>query len=327
MRHLKPWPKIKSPLKMHSIMIIHAVSIHSGGGKILLDQLLTEKTFGKVAILLCDTRYTPPAEIGPSLEIIKIKPTLFERWMAEKKLKELTDGNPGQSVLCFSNLPPAFKLNANVILYLQNALLLPNAPFYVNSLKTALRIIYEKIWLYIFWKNLNTVWVQTNWMQEELGKQKIPIVVKPIIPIFSQIENNNASKVYDFVSVSGSVSHKRLANLLKAWALMPDPAPSLLVITDKKESYFANLEKKNVIFKINVSRDEVLRSYAESKCLILTSRLESFCLPIYEAIHFGLKLIVPDEKYAKEACIADLVIDPENPKDMQRLIIEFKKRL
>ena len=128
-------------------MIIHAVSIHSGGGKVLLDQILTNKEFGEVSILICDKRYKLPDDIDKDLKVIRIFPTLRDRWIAEKKLKDFTDKNPGLTVLCFANLPPAFRLKAKVILYLQNALLLPQSKLYFNSLWSGLRLVYEKIWL------------------------------------------------------------------------------------------------------------------------------------------------------------------------------------
>jgi glycosyltransferase involved in cell wall biosynthesis len=311
-------------------IIIHAVSIHAGGGKVLLDKLLSEKTLGEVTALISDSRYTPPPGVNENLIIYRAEPTLKSRWKAEGLLKSYTNSHPGHVVLCFSNLPPALKLNAKVILYLQNALLLPNVPLYVDSLRSRLRTIYEKIWLQLFWKNIDEVWVQTSWMKEALAGKKTPVVINPIKPTLSSPECHEEKK-YDFITVTGSSPHKRLSQLLDAWELMPTPAPSLLIITDwvtrKNEAKLAKLKNKNITVKTVVTRDEIFKLYNQSRCLILTSKVESYCLPIYEALNYNLKIMAPDEKYVKEACTPDVIIDPDNIQEMHWKIENFYNHL
>ena len=291
-------------------MIIHAASIHSGGGKVLLDQLLQKKEFGRVSLLICDTRYIIPKDVDSDLKIIKVLPTLKERWKAEIKLKKYTDLNPNQTVLCFSNLPPAFKLNAKVILYLQNALLLPGVKFYTTTLWAFFRLCYEKIWLNFFWKNLDEVWVQTNWMKKSLIKLGKPIIIRPIFPILPT-HLPDTSKKYDFISVSGGAPHKRQNRLLEAWSKMPTP-PSLLLITDYIDKEFEPNPNSNITVLKNIDRDQIIESYLSSHCLIITSKIESFCLPLYEAQHFKLDIISPDEEYATESVESVAKINPDN---------------
>lgn len=316
-------------IKINEKIIIHAVSIHAGGGKVLLDQILKEKTLGEIAAIICDSRYPLPPEVNDSIVIYRAKPTLISRWKAEWLLKSYTDTHQGLAVLCFSNLPPAFKLKAKVFLYLQNALLLPKIPLYVDSLRSFLRTIYEKIWLQVFWKNLDEIWVQTNWMKDALVDEKTPVLINPIEPIFPPAQE--LEKKYDFITVTGSSPHKRLDKLLSAWELMPDPAPSLLIITDwinkKNKKKLKRLKNKNITVKTVLSREEIFHFYNLSRTLILTSKIESYCLPIYEALNFNLKIIAPDELYVKEACTPDLIINPDNYQETQRSIEFFNNRL
>lgn len=297
-------------------MIIHAVSIHSGGGKVLLDQLLQEKTFGEIRALVCDTRYVLPDGVDKGISVYRINPNLFSRWKSEFLLKSLSKENLNSTVLCFSNLPPAFRLKSRVVLYLQNALLLPGIPLYTSSVKVALRLIYEKLWSRLFWKNIDEVWVQTSWMKKALVKTKKVILVKPFLPLLPEV-TDQVEKKYDFVTISGAASHKRLLHLLKSWELFsPSSMPSLLVVTDgvnaELEEHFNRL-KSHVTVKVNATRDQIFECYKESRCLVVTSKIESFCLPIYEAAHFKLKIVASEEDYVKDSGLADCFIDLSTP--------------
>lgn len=284
-------------------MIIHAVSIHSGGGKVLLDHLLSEEIFGKISNLICDERYILPSYCPDHISIHRIKPRLLNRWKAEILLKTISNSLPHEDILCFSNLPPAFRLKTKVILYLQNALLLPNTRLYATTFRSYARLVYEKCWLNFFLKNCDEVWVQTQWMKNAFAKKGKSTLIKSFLPILPRPDDSIIKK-YDFITVSGSAPHKRLYELLEAWQNLSSPAPRLLVIADclslRLKNKLDDLKFKNVTYKTNVSRDEVFIHYQESRNLILTSRMESFCLPLYEAKHFNLKIIAPDEGYTHD---------------------------
>ncbi len=285
-------------------MIIHAVSIHSGGGKVLLDYLLAEQIFGPITHLICDQRYELPINLNLNLtiQVKKIKPKIIQRWKAEIILKKIADRNTKEEILCFSNLPPAFKVKNKVILYLQNALLLPGIPLYVNSIKAWLRILYEKAWLNIFWQNIDEVWVQTAWMKEKLIHKKKTVLLRPFLPKFPIATKTEIE--YDYISITGSAPHKRLLELLNAWDELNVPCPKLLIIMDTPttaiKKKLKTLKNKNVQVKVNISRDELFSIYPKCRCLIVTSKVESFCLPLYEAMHFGLQVFAIEEAFNKD---------------------------
>lgn len=285
------------------LMIIHAVNIHTGGGKVLLDQLLANKTFGEPEVLICDARYTLPNELNSSFKIFKINPSLISRLKAEFLLRNLSKEYKNSTILCFGNLPPIFKLKNEVVLYLQNALLLPTSPFFAQNLKAALRLIYEICWIKFFIKNVDAIWVQTESMKEGVKSFKIPTTVKPFLPTLPS-NDSFVSKKYDFISVTGSAPHKRLKILLETWVLFGEKAPKLLIVTDTLTEELSKLiqqiPKSSIEVKVNIPRNEIFQLYNESKALILTSKLESFCLPLYEAHHFNLKIFGPDEPYVRD---------------------------
>ena len=271
-------------------------------------------------------RYQLPIGLDEGVEIHRVAPRLIDRWKSEWLLKNLSIKYSDKKVFCFSNLPPAFKLKGRVVLYLQNALLLPGVPLHSDSLKTALRIMYERLWLRFFWRNIDEVWVQTNWMKEILSKQKTSVLVKPFLPLFPSL-NSSIQKKYDFITISGVASHKRLSSLLSAWNLLEDGnSPSLLVVTDGlteelKES-LRKLSSKNVTLILNASREEIFTHYQESHSLIITSKIESFCLPIYEAAHFKLKIFAPSEPYAEDSQLVDVFLDLSSPEKIRDIIQE-----
>lgn len=308
-------------------MIIHAVNIHSGGGKILLDHLLSEQNFGKITHLICDIRYELPPELDPKIEIYKVPVSLMARWKAELILKKLDSLNDKVEILCFSNLPPAFKLKNKVILYLQNALLLPDIPLIGDTLKTKLRIIYEKIWLNFFWNNIDEAWVQLEWMKQKILTKNKTVLVKPFLPIFPKLPSLDIE--YDFITVTGSAPHKRLLSLLEAWDEFPLPAPKLLVVmdtpTEKITSKLESLKDKNIEVKINISRDELFTLYTKSRAIIITSQIESFCLPLYEAKHFNLKIYAIKEKFNENILTNENFLEFKNNKINLSPVVIFQE--
>lgn len=311
-------------------MIIHAVSIHSGGGKVLLDSLLVDKHFGIPQILICDERYILPKEIeqNSQLKIYKIKPTLFNRWSAEFLLRRLSCENPHLEILCFSNLPPSFRLKGKTYLYLQNALLLPREKILSSNLKVTLRLLYEKAWLQLFIKNLDAIWVQTSWMKNKLQKwTTLPVELRPFLPSFPNLKNE-IPKVYDFITITGAVKHKNLKHLLLTWKLFPqEVTPSLLIVTDgmtpELETLYQLLDSNKVTLKVGAKREDIFEYYQKSKNLILLSELESFCLPLYEAAHFGLKIYSAKRPFAIDSNLVNYYIGLDSPQNTCDEIKQF----
>ena len=105
-------------LGMTGRIFIHAVNVHNGGGKILLSSLLcaVPEEIGSVALL--DTRMLLPERISPNISIKWVPPSVWARLWVEWWL--LRNVHVGDSVLCFGNLPPLFRLQGHVSVFLQN---------------------------------------------------------------------------------------------------------------------------------------------------------------------------------------------------------------
>lgn len=308
-------------------MILYAINIHTGGGKVLLDELLTREE-SKLSHVFLDARYKPSIDL-PQSKITRIAPSLFSRLLAELKLFRKV--KTSDSVLMFGNLPPLLPLKGKVILYFQNLLLTNQLKLSDFSLKTKLRLYSERIWLRLFKKNVDEVWVQGQHVKAILEStlfKKTKIILNPIMPKdLLTHENRSLAHHYenDFVYVASPEPHKNIINLIKAWEILEEKKENitLVIILNCKiipEHLKANLPS-NVHIKVNLSRDEVFTFYKKSKCLIFPSYLESFGLPLLEAKKFGLKIFASDLPYAREINCVDVFFKPDSPQDIAENII------
>ena len=158
-----------------------------------------------------------------------------------------------------------------------------------------------------FSQNFEEIWVQTEWMAGLVKAQfhDKRIFKKPFLPQFPPPVD--IEKKYDLITVSSLSPHKNFKTFLCALVLLDQKVArpiSVLAVLD------SNLNSKEVVrpkltnIKLDVytkmSREELFRSYQQSKIAIVTSSLESFCLPIYEAVHFNLKVLSLDTPFARE---------------------------
>lgn len=308
-------------------MILYAVNIHGGGGKILLDELLLNSPLGQVSIAFIDQRYTPPTDTESRIQLIRVKPNLFSRWKAEILLKKVASSNLNKDVLCFGNLPPAFNLKNNTILFLQNAFILPGVRVSFDNLRAFLRNHYDKLWFLLFSHNVDSIYVQTKWMKEYLGRKAIyrtPILLKPFLPQFPRIDTN--LKKYDFISITSNHKHKHLKELLKGIALSEAKAANFFIviesISNEVNIMIQKLKKDgfNIEVASNFSREELLLTVSQSRNLIITSELESFCLPLHEGLHYKLDIISGDYPFITEYTKPSELIDPNSPKSIAAAI-------
>ncbi len=309
-------------------MIIYAVNIHTGGGKILLDELLIHEPFGKVMALFHDQRYELPSQVVTKYPSFAIKPHLYSRLKAEWQLAKFLKYNPGSFVLFFGNLPPLFVKPKKSALYLQNCFLLPSVRIETTSVKIFLRLLVEKLILRFRIYRVSEVWVQTGWMIDELKSFKnLKVLKKPFLP--SLPKPFKTEKKYDFISVTSLAKHKKLAQLwdaLKVIASQTKERIKVLVILDQISANtavpsFSDSQVQVTIF-FNVSREELFSLYQKSQVAVITSQYESFSLPIYEALHFGLKVICPNLSYTNDVRTKVIQYEANSAQDLAQKMVE-----
>ncbi|AZZ36574.1 hypothetical protein CIK05_07155 [Bdellovibrio sp. qaytius] len=287
-------------------MIVYAVNIHTGGGKVLLDALIVDQPFGSITKVYADSRYVAPENKPAGVEVVAVKPTLYNRFFAEIKMYKDQGYSQANEILFFGNLPPLFRpffgLNKNkkFILYLQNAFLILSFSYPKNSFKELVRLSVEKLWLHLFNFNINEIWVQTPWMKAQtllsLGADKT-IKVAPFLPTLPVTEKSTVKK-YKFLYVGSLAKHKGLETFLKALQELDKKITTKISVCVVLDSASQNVDLghfKNIDIKLftSANREDLFNIYKDSEYLVCTSRLESFYLPIYEAHHFGCAIILP----------------------------------
>lgn len=309
-------------------MIIYAINLHAGGGKVLLDTVLNENLFSPLEAIFIDERYPLPKKLPPSVSVIKVRPTIFGRLAAEFQLHSLIKkmNLKNSSVLFFGNLPPFVRADLKSFLYLQNCYLTGEAPLPKDSLKQTLRLTVEKWILRFFSQNVDEIWVQTPWMKQLSEKifPKLPTKIHLILPKFPEVQVKE--KKYKFISISSFSTHKRLSFFIEALKLLDRDLKqniNVAIILDVAiPGTFAPVDFKHITLtvKYKISREEVATTLLESETFVATSLYESLYLPLYEAAQYKLNLIAPDCGYALHTNLEILKYPRESLTDLVALM-------
>jgi len=315
------------------MLIIHAPNVHTGGGKVLLLNLLASIQPGQPCHAIIDNRLIIPSTSPSHIDYYRIQPSLFRRYKAEILLRTLS--NNARTVLCFGNLPPIFSLKIKTVLFLQNRYLVENLSKEDFSWKIRLRLWLEKKWFILRSSNVDEIIVQTRSMSN-LVKNTInrPSTIMPILdfPSLKGI-NKYKDKKYDFIYVSSGEPHKNHKNLIEAWGLLAkhDCTPNLC-ITINHERYpelFNFISKMIIQYGLNITNvedvphKELFQLYECSGCLIFPSYCESFGLPLIEADHMGLPVIASEEDYVRDLLEPVETFNPASPISIARAVNRF----
>lgn len=143
------------------MILVDALYINSGGGKVLLDYLMQEleKTDKKVFYLLDKRIENDVQKIKETNEILFLPASFSKRYLFYKKNK-----NSFSRVLCFGNLPPNIRLNAKVYTYFHQLLFLKIA----GDLSKKQKLLY---WLKT--KILNHLKNNTDYWLVQIGRAHV----------------------------------------------------------------------------------------------------------------------------------------------------------
>ena len=314
---------------MKARIYINASNIHSGGGRVLLVDLLNaliEKESDLHAIVYVDERFDAPELFtAKNLDIIKVKKKILERFKVDFKIKKQIAQN--DLILHFGNIPPILNFSKNrSFLYLQNRLLIDEKGKGKFNIKLQLRLSLEQALLRFFAKNCSKVLVQTKTMLKlasrfGLARQHLQVCAfrKPISN--REIADTNLDKtnvkLKKFIYIASNEIYKNHKNLLEAWILIADEGlrPELILNIDKSEALALVpriKELDNIRFATISGRDEVQSLYRESEALIYPSYTESFGLPLLEAKDMGLDILASERDYVRDIVEPVETFDPDS---------------
>lgn len=321
-------------------LFINGSNIHQGGGQSLLRALLEVFPMSTEVILLLDARMKITEGLPGTIRIRRVQPKVIQRlkaewWLARNVKKEDT-------VLCFGNLPPWFKLRGHTIVFLQNKYLIGKGGLDGCPAKVRWRIRVERLWF--SWKtgHANELIVQTPSMKAILIsslKNKVPV---NILPFVSNAEGytrsgkkneSNKNIRYDFLYVASGDPHKNHRRLVEAWCLLASEQlfPSLCLTVSEKDSpdlsFWINEKKKQYGLNLDnigiISHEQVKQMYGQVRALIYPSTFESFGLPLIEARQAGLAILAAEMDYVRDLLDPEQSFDPQSALSIARAVKRF----
>lgn len=312
-------------------LVLFAPNVHTGGGLTLLHALLCSRPPGVDLRLILDTRARQALAIPDGAPVSWTEHSAAARLRAEKLLAAWS--GPGATVLCFHNLPPLFARGARVLVYQQNRLLLERTPLDGYPWKSALRLRLERLLSERLRGAVTAYLVQTPSMARSVrqwwrGEGCPPVRVVPFRePTVSSGEA--PPKSWDFVYVADGEAHKNHNRLLQAWCLLAEQGlrPSLaLTLGPRHAKLVAQAEALARQHGLNLhntgplTRAQVVDLYRRSGALIFPSTLESFGLPLLEAVDAGIPVLAPELDYVRDVCEPVQTFDPESPVSIARAV-------
>jgi glycosyltransferase involved in cell wall biosynthesis len=318
--------------KIREKLYIHAVNIGSGGGLILLKQLLLSLIKSKSPFFLQVDSRSKLDEIssGCYASIKYVNPNIISRLQSELVL--FNNHKKYTKLLFFGNLPPLLKLKGEVFVFIQNRYLVDGRSLTEFNIKEKIRITIERIWLK-YRSQPNYIYIVQSKIMRELIIKNIcsdnTILIRPFFDLSLKKDKNPASKTYDFIYIASGEPHKNHMNLIKAWNILAEKGfyPSLCLTLDSDLflcKYADIINNKTRIINIGpVDNSVVFKLYAMSNALIYPSKFESFGLPLLEAKFINLPILASELDYVRDSVFPHETFDPNSSLSIARAVMRF----
>lgn len=302
------------------MIIIEASNIYLGGGYTLLEELIKNIEHSRIkSVVYVGYDVVYDKLVQHNLNYVEIKKTsavkTFYRYL-----------NTHNNTLFFCNLPP-FRRAKNSILYMHN-------PYILSRKHSKMKYLIYNWIVKFFARNVDVFACQTN----SMAKNITGIGYSPtLLPFYVKVQKQNIEKRYNFCYISTVSPHKNHLLLFDAVEILVKKNIKFnLVVTvrdcevnsriiDRIKSINRLAQKEVIINKGFVSRIEVENILNSSKTLIFPSLMETFGLPIAEALMCDLRILASDRSYVYDLMENPITFDPLNPSDIaekMRLDIE-----
>lgn len=299
------------------MILIDALFVNGGGGKILLDYLAEEleKTDRKVFYLLDKKIEDWPPVISNRNTVLFLEGNFLKRAQFYQKNR-----HQFSTVFCFGNLPPNRKLSAKTITYFHQKLFIA-LPSDITGIAKFKYWLKTKI-LYSIKNNTDFWMVQNESMKRALSEKysirNDRVLIRPFYNVVGF--NRPHEKIKNtFLYVSTANPHKNHILLLEQFCAfyeqyqvgklvltVSDDYPEVVALVNRMVS-----QKYPIVNLGFIKRDDLKGIYAEAEFVIYPSLAESFGLGLVEGIEAGCKIIGANLEYLHEVCIPSLTFDLE----------------
>lgn len=320
--------------------IIYAINVHSGGGKTLLDELISGIDKPREYCLFLNDRYKLKVDPSQFSGVFVFRSDIFSRLLAELKLFFIKSAE--NKVLYFGNLPPLIRPTGFISVYLQNRYLIDFVALDGFSLKTKVRIWLERMIFSIQYKSVNQFFVQTKTMKNLLityiGNSK-PVEILPFTQLRNTRDTDFSRGAKDlgifpsFIYPASGEPHKNHLNLMAAWIELANEGifPTLYLTLD--DALFPeltawiseNIQLHSLRIKNMGSLDahELHVLYDQVDALLFASYFESFGLPLVEAQAFGLPILASELDFVRDVVGPIETFDPMSKVSISRAVMRF----
>jgi glycosyltransferase involved in cell wall biosynthesis len=327
---------------MKNKLVLYAPNVHTGGGLVLLQSLLTNWNQDDIELVATlDSRARGVLMLSEGVSVKWVEATPASRLNAEFDL--YLQGRKGDVVvLCFHGLPPIFPNRGKIIVFQQNRNYLGLNPQKNFSWRTRLRLILERLIAKLFRHRVSIYIVQSPSMKRELiawyrrglrsdyspNVHLMPFMADQI----STSERKGADSKFDFIYVADGEAHKNHRMLLRAWALLAEEGfrPTLALTLTSRDS---NLRKEvelaagknnlRVTDLGHLPHNSVLALYKNAKALIFPSTSESLGLPLIEASRMGLPILAGELDFVRDVCTPCETFDTGSHVSIARAVKRF----
>lgn len=313
-------------------LVLYAPNVHTGGGLVLLQELLDAWPPQARLLAWLDRRAQRLLRLPADADVRWVLPTLASRWRAEVDLARSV--GPAQRVLCFHGLPPLLARPGATLLYLQNRNYLGGVPLHEYGWKVRLRNRAEQ-WISRGWRSrVDCYYVQSPTMARALRAwwPEAPQRMLPLTPRLPESMPAVPTKRWDFVYVADGQPHKNHKRLLDAWRLLAAQGftPSLALTLTARDAPLrdavlaaAAAEGLDIRNLPSMSHAEVQQLYADARAMIFPSLGESFGLPLIEAAKARLPVLASERDFVRDICTPVETFDPESSISIARAVRRF----
>lgn len=179
-----------------------------------------------------------------------------------------------------------------------------------------------------------------NYINKKFGFDKLKIIVYPpiLIPV-NKIKSKSIPAIkHRFIYPTKAAYYKNIEIILKAFNLLPQEISNnyvfYITVKGNENLYAKMLHRKykhnlNIVWMGKINATQLNTIYQDCDTLIFPSKLESWGLPISEAIDFNLNIIASDLPYAHETIgnyEKSIVFNPDNEKELSKILTTLIKK-
>ncbi|MGR5322127.1 hypothetical protein [Vibrio sp. DNB22_19_1] len=278
-------------------ILVHATGAKTGGGLTILNSYCEAKTQDDLNYYYIFSPIKPPL-MPKNSEWIEARTngvsTLFFSLIMSVFYYFHLKCN---SLVSFSNVNSIFGLgNGNRITYFHNMLICISPSVKYKIIRFILRYINQSKVEYIF---------QTKFVADEFSKAMgyIPIykVCWPGVPATLNVSTTDDSIPFEgpflLVPITNlSNKHKNFDLIVKLASLLEPTSNLKFLVTTLNTVGYADLPS-NIVFVKSLSHDNFLKLLSVSDGVVVTSTIETVCLPIFEALSMGKHAYVFKAEY------------------------------